>query len=239
MRVLFENWDEKNKFLTKRFFIRKWYMQIKKLIEREYAFDKVMNIIDKRMLTMVVNIIGDVSETNIKELNCKNEILTKNEINYKIKIKEYENIIKIKNDKYNEKLKKEEELEKKLNQMLEKEKREKLVEKEMNELKDEKEKLEIYKKESIRMEQENNKLIEKSRELKKDIDEKQKIYNQILQNIEEDKKDFQNIMNIKKTIINEYEEIKLVGLNNVGSIYIMNSVSMFKSDKAFNRLFLK
>jgi hypothetical protein len=123
--------------------------------------------------------------------------------------------------------------------MLGKEKREKLVEKEMNELKDEKEKLEIYKKESIRMEQENNKLIEKSRELKKDIDEKQKIYNQILQNIEEDKKDFQNIMNIKKTIINEYEEIKLVGLNNVGSIYIMNSVSMFKSDKAFNRLFLK
>jgi ubiquitin C-terminal hydrolase len=108
--------------------------------------------------------------------------------------------------------------------MLGKEKREKLVEKEMNELKDEKEKLKIDKKESIRMEQENNELIEKSRELKKDIDEKQKIYNQILQNIEKAKKDFQNLMNIKKTIINEYEEIKLVGLNNVGSIYIMNSV---------------
>ena len=158
-------------------------------------------------------------------MNRKNEILTKNEINYKNKIKEYEKIIKIKNDKYNEKLKKEEELEEKLNQMLEKEKRENFAEKEMNELKDEKEKLEINKKESIRLKQESSELIEKNRELKKDIDENQKIYNHILQNIEEAKKNFQNIMNIKKeTIINEYEEIKLVGLKNVGSKCIMNSV---------------
>ena len=109
--------------------------------------------------------------------------------------------------------------------MLEKEKRENFAEKEMNELKDEKEKLEINKKESIRLKQESSELIEKNRELKKDIDENLKIYNHILQNIEEAKKNFQNIMNIKKEIlINEYEEIKLVGLKNVGSKCVMNSV---------------
>ena len=228
MRTLYENWDERNNFLTKRFFIRKWYMQVKKLRERDNDFDNE-NEIKSNKLEENLNEKGKIKikalEKSIKELNNKNEILTKNEINYKNKIKEYENIIKIKNDKYNEKLKKEEELEEKLNQMLEKEKRENFVEKEMNRLKDEKEKLEIDKKESIRMKQENSKLIEKNKELKKDIDEKQKIYNHILKNIEEAKNNFQNIMNIKnKTIINDYEEIKLVGLNNVGSICIMNSV---------------
>ena len=27
MRTLFDNWDDRNKFLAKRFFIRKWFMQ--------------------------------------------------------------------------------------------------------------------------------------------------------------------------------------------------------------------
>ena len=31
MRSLFTNWDERNKFLAKRFIIRKWYMQVKNL----------------------------------------------------------------------------------------------------------------------------------------------------------------------------------------------------------------
>jgi len=34
MRLLFENWEERNKFLTKRFMIRKWYMK-DKILKRE------------------------------------------------------------------------------------------------------------------------------------------------------------------------------------------------------------
>ena len=34
MRTLFDNWDERNKFLAKRFFIRKWFMQVKRLNQR-------------------------------------------------------------------------------------------------------------------------------------------------------------------------------------------------------------
>ena len=42
MRSLFINWDERNKFLAKRFIIRKWYMQVKRLKERDDKFDKAM-----------------------------------------------------------------------------------------------------------------------------------------------------------------------------------------------------
>ena len=39
MRQLFENWEERNKFLAKRFFVRKWFMQVKKLKQRDDAFE--------------------------------------------------------------------------------------------------------------------------------------------------------------------------------------------------------
>jgi len=64
MRVMFENWNERNKFLSKRYIIRKWYMQVKKLIKRDDTFDKAMEIIDKRYLTITVNTIDDVSRAN-------------------------------------------------------------------------------------------------------------------------------------------------------------------------------
>ena len=35
MKSLFENWEERNKFLAKRFFVRKWYMQVKRI--KSYA----------------------------------------------------------------------------------------------------------------------------------------------------------------------------------------------------------
>ena len=35
MKSLFTNWEERNKFLAKRFFIRKWFMQVKKMKERD------------------------------------------------------------------------------------------------------------------------------------------------------------------------------------------------------------
>ena len=42
MRSLFTNWDERNKFIAKRFIIRKRYMQVIRLKERDDKFDKAM-----------------------------------------------------------------------------------------------------------------------------------------------------------------------------------------------------
>ena len=64
MRQLFENWDERNKFLAKRFMIRKWYMQVKRLKERDDVFDRAMSLLDKKTLFDNVNTISDVSLTN-------------------------------------------------------------------------------------------------------------------------------------------------------------------------------
>ena len=63
MRQLFENWEERNKFLAKRFFVRKWFMQVKKLKERDAIFDKAMNVLDKKLLTDNVNTLSEVSQT--------------------------------------------------------------------------------------------------------------------------------------------------------------------------------
>ena len=62
MRSLFENWEERNKFLAKRFFVRKWFMQLKKLKQRDEAFDKAMNLIDKKSLSNSVNTLGDITK---------------------------------------------------------------------------------------------------------------------------------------------------------------------------------
>ena len=42
MRSLFTNWEERNKFLAKRFFTRKWFMQVKKMKQREATFDQAL-----------------------------------------------------------------------------------------------------------------------------------------------------------------------------------------------------
>jgi len=47
MKSLFTNWEERNKFLAKRFFVRKWYMQVKKLKERDNALENAMKEMDK------------------------------------------------------------------------------------------------------------------------------------------------------------------------------------------------
>ena len=47
MRSLFTNWDERNKFLAKRFFTRKWYMQCKKMKDRDDKLESAMKEIDK------------------------------------------------------------------------------------------------------------------------------------------------------------------------------------------------
>ena len=72
MRTLFENWEERNKFLAKRFFIRKWFMQVKKMKERDSIFDKAMSVLDKKLLTDNVNTLADVSETTkvLKAVNA-------------------------------------------------------------------------------------------------------------------------------------------------------------------------
>ena len=62
MRSLFENWEERNKFLAKRFFIRKWFMQVKKLKERDGKFSKYLNEMDKKYLINCASTITDASQ---------------------------------------------------------------------------------------------------------------------------------------------------------------------------------
>ena len=60
MRTLFENWEERNKFLAKRFLIRKWFMQVKKLKQRDDTFDKAMSVLDKKSLADNVNTLTEL-----------------------------------------------------------------------------------------------------------------------------------------------------------------------------------
>jgi hypothetical protein len=62
MRSLFENWEERNKFLAKRFFIRKWFMQVKKMKQRDNALDNSMKIVDKKLLENSVINLSNISE---------------------------------------------------------------------------------------------------------------------------------------------------------------------------------
>ena len=62
MRSLFTNWEERNKFLAKRFFIRKWFMQLKKMKQRDATLEKAMNVLDKISLGNSVKAIGDVNQ---------------------------------------------------------------------------------------------------------------------------------------------------------------------------------
>ena len=64
MRSLFTNWEERNKFLAKRFFTRKWFMQVKKMKQREATFDQALRVLDKKLLTDNVKTIADVSQTS-------------------------------------------------------------------------------------------------------------------------------------------------------------------------------
>jgi hypothetical protein len=64
MRTLFENWDERNKFLLKRFYTRKWNDKVNKLRERDEKFDKALEIIDKKSLKDNVNTLNDISLTH-------------------------------------------------------------------------------------------------------------------------------------------------------------------------------
>ena len=62
MRSLFENWEERNKFLAKRFFIRKWFMQVKKMKQRDAALEESMKTIDKKLLENSVINLSNILE---------------------------------------------------------------------------------------------------------------------------------------------------------------------------------
>ena len=63
MKSLFENWEERNKFLAKRFFVRKWYMQVKNMKKRDDALENAMKQIDRKYLTNSVITFGDVCQS--------------------------------------------------------------------------------------------------------------------------------------------------------------------------------
>ena len=49
--------------VAKRFFIRKWYMQVKRTHDRDSLLDKAMKEIDKKSLLNAVITLGDVNQT--------------------------------------------------------------------------------------------------------------------------------------------------------------------------------
>ena len=56
MRTLFENWEERNKFL------RKWFMQVKKLKQRDTTLENSLKVVDKKLLENSVINMSDASE---------------------------------------------------------------------------------------------------------------------------------------------------------------------------------
>ena len=103
MRTLFDNWDERNKFLAKRFFIRKWFMQVKKLKERDATLENSLKVVDKKLLENSVINMSDASEikrvcnavpvARAKDLEDYGEIGTKSEEEF---LTLWENILKVK-----------------------------------------------------------------------------------------------------------------------------------------------
>ena len=194
----------------------------------------------------------------IKEYEDKIKILEKD--NKKIKSKEEEQLKAFQE--------KDKELNNKITLLTDKEN---LIKKEMNELNKEKLNFENNKKENLRIKQENNNLFETKKMLIKEIGEKQQIYNEIIFKIEKIKKEQDSKKNVPKelndyvdknkellnninenqisSLINEYkEEPKLIGLNDIGSKYFMNSVlqclsqtkpltDYFLKDKNIDRIF--
>ena len=57
------NWEERNKFLAKRFFIRKWFMQVKGGKKRDTILEDALKTIDKKLLTNSVTNLADVMQT--------------------------------------------------------------------------------------------------------------------------------------------------------------------------------
>ena len=58
MKKLIEEWDERNRLLTLRHFLKKWDNKAKKLKARDEALDKAMEEINKRTLTNTINTVN-------------------------------------------------------------------------------------------------------------------------------------------------------------------------------------
>ena len=62
MKGLFDNWEERNKYLTKRYYVRRWIDKVGKLRNRDKAFEDALKVMDRKYLTNSVITFGDVSE---------------------------------------------------------------------------------------------------------------------------------------------------------------------------------
>ena len=62
MKGLFDNWEERNKYLIKRFYVRRWTDKVEKLRKRDKALEEAMKQIDKKYLTNTVTSLADISE---------------------------------------------------------------------------------------------------------------------------------------------------------------------------------
>ena len=183
------------------------------------------------------------------------------------KLKEYENeinklknILKEKEKKNTDLLKKVEELTKKENKnieinnkILDLSEKEKLIEKKKNELEKEKKKFKVDKNENLRIKEENEKLKIKKEELEKEINKKQNEFDNLIYNVKGNNRNNpipQNPVLIsfsgdmikefldrnkelnnknKASIVSQESFIEdnkpiLIGLNNIGATYFMNSI---------------
>ena len=61
MRTLFENWNERNQFLTLRHYVNNWNDKVNKLKERDEKFDNALKVLNKKSLTDGVRTISDAS----------------------------------------------------------------------------------------------------------------------------------------------------------------------------------
>ena len=202
-----------------------------KIIEYRKNFDKIKNLIYE-----MKNKIKEENEKNIniqKELDLRNkkneELLEENKkLNQYIqeylkqiedykKQKEVDDSNNIKTSK--EISNKEKEINRKIGFL---EDKENLIEKENNEMKMDRDKFKNEKDGNLKLKEENEKLILKHKELEKEINEKQNIYNKIQIQISEKN----NLLNINN--VNQNKEvdnvIPLVGLNNIGATSFMNAI---------------
>ena len=59
LKQLVENWDERNRLLTLRHYLKKWDDKAKKLKERDDALDRAMDEINKRILTNTIDTMNN------------------------------------------------------------------------------------------------------------------------------------------------------------------------------------
>jgi len=63
MKGLFDNWEERNKFLIKRYYVRRWIDKVGKLKKRDKMFETAMKEMDKKYLNNCAITLADICQS--------------------------------------------------------------------------------------------------------------------------------------------------------------------------------